>query len=100
MECFKYVESYLAFTYLPTFPHLTMQRSNRNPSRPLQRLQIRQGQSTLLKYEKATRMGIIQLPIIDWMSLPPLLASYARRTWRAAISLFSSCGVPVLRTPY
>ena len=47
MECLKYVKSYLAFTYLPTFPRLSMQRSNRNPSRPLQRLQIRQGQSTL-----------------------------------------------------
>ena len=72
MEYYKHVKTYLAFTET-TSPCLTIQRPYRNASRPLQRSQIRQGQFTL---REATRMGIIQLPIIDWMPFPPLLASY------------------------
>ena len=102
MKSYMYVKSYLALTCLSTFPHPTIQRSNRNASRPLQRLQIRQGQSTL---REATRMGFSHLPIIDWMPFPPLLASYGRQyVARSHMSTLVHAGYPsfvlVLRPPY
>ena len=95
-----YVCQILPRPHLPIFPRLTMQRSNRNPSRPLQRLQIRQGQSTL---REATRMEFIQLPIIDWMPFPPHLVSYARQyVARSHMSTLVHAGYPysVLRISY
>ena len=74
MECYKYVKTYLAFTPadLPTPDYPTALSQPKPASTAItNRSQIRQGQFAL---REATRMGSIQLPIIDWMPFPPLLA--------------------------
>lgn len=93
MEFYKNVKSYLAFTCPHTFPRLTITNGRIATQAGLySNCKSDRVQSTL---RETTRMGFIQLPIIDWMPFPPHFASYSSQyVARSHMSSLVHAGYP------